>query len=66
MACWAGGTWGAKVWVAALIAMVAERSGRSCRMTLRMDSPVRAWTSRARASAVNTMVRCASMGLVHG
>src|SRR5699024_12246203 len=41
--------------------MVAERSGRRARTTARMLRPVRAWTRRATANAVNTMVRCASM-----
>jgi hypothetical protein len=41
--------------------MVAERSGRSWRITLRMARPVRFWVSRATARAVNTMVRCASI-----
>ena len=45
----------------ALMAMVAERSGRSWRTTLRMARPVRCWTSRERARAVKTMVRCASI-----
>ena len=44
-----------------LIAIVALRSGRSWRTRLRMASPVRFWASRATASAVNTMVRWASI-----
>ena len=46
---------------APLTAMVADRSGRSWRITLRMARPVRLWVSRATARAVNTMVRCASI-----
>jgi len=33
---------------------------RRCLMTLAMDSPVRDWMAWEIASAVNTMVRCAS------
>src|ERR1700722_20573395 len=52
---------GGKTWTAPLTAMVAERRGRSWRMTLRMASLVRFCVSRATARAVNTMVRCASI-----
>ena len=52
---------GGKAWTAPLTAMVAERSGRSWRMTLRMARPVRSWAARATARAVDTMVRCASI-----
>jgi hypothetical protein len=45
---------GGKVCSVPLIAMAAERSGRSCRMRLRIASPVRFWTSRLTASAANT------------
>ena len=61
MACLSAGIWGGKIWLVALIAMVAERSGRSWRTTLRMVKPVRFWTSRDTARAVKTMVRCASI-----
>jgi len=52
---------GGKAWTAPLTAIVAERRGRSWRITLRMARPVRSWISRATARAVNTMVRCASI-----
>src|SRR3954451_24770251 len=61
MARWAAGMAGWKGWVAPLIATVAERSGRSWRMTLPIARPVRFWTSRATARAVNTTGRWASM-----
>src|SRR6476619_6063831 len=41
--------------------MVAERSGRSCLMTLAMARPLRSWIQCATAKSVNTMVRCASI-----
>ena len=52
---------GGNVWMAPLISMVAERSGRRVLRTRRIDWPVRFCTVREMASAVNTMVRCASM-----
>ena len=55
------GTSGGKVSVASLMTMVADRSGRSCLITLAMDRPVRSWMLCATARAVNTMVRWASM-----
>ena len=44
-----------------LRSMVAERRGLRVRRNRRRESPVRVWTSRLTASAVNTMVRWASM-----
>lgn len=58
MACWSGPIDGGKACVVPLIAMVATGCGRSWRTTLRIASPVRAWTSRDTAS---TMVRCAAI-----
>ena len=52
---------GGKVWVAPSMVMVADRSGRSCLMTLAMARPLRSWMQCATARAVNTMVRWASM-----
>ena len=54
---------GGKVSVVPLMTMVADRSGRSCLMTLAMARPVRSWMQCATARAVNTMVRCASIGV---
>ena len=45
---------GPNVCLVPLIAMVAERSGLNCRVTLRIVSPVRVWTSRTTASAVDS------------
>lgn len=44
-----------------LIAMVADRRGRTSRTRLRIASPVRAGNLRDTANAVKTMVRCASI-----
>lgn len=55
------GIWGGNVWLVALMARVAERSGRSWRTRLRMARPVRFWISRETARAVKTMVRWASI-----
>ena len=44
-----------------MISMVAERSGRSSRRILRIEEPVRSWTVREMARAVNTIVRWASI-----
>jgi hypothetical protein len=52
---------GANLCVVPLMAMVAERRGRSCLMTLATASPVLFWTVLETASAVNTIVRCASI-----
>ena len=46
--------------------IVEVRRGRSCLMTLAMASPVWFWMRRATASAVNTMVRCASIDSLTG
>ena len=55
------GNLASEVSVVPLIAMVAQRSGRSCLMTLRMANPVRVCTCRETVRAVNTIVRCASI-----
>lgn len=39
------------------LTLLAERSGRSWRITLRIASPVRSWASREAARAVNAIVR---------
>jgi len=52
---------GGNVWMAPLISMVAERSGRRVLSTRRSDRPVRFCTVREIASAANTTVRWASM-----
>ena len=52
---------GGMVCSAPLLSMVAERSGRSCRVRLRIARPLRCWTSRETARTVNTMVRWASI-----
>jgi hypothetical protein len=56
-----GADGGRKARTVPLTWVVAEFSGRSWRMTLRMARPVRSWVSRATASAVNAIVRCASI-----
>src|SRR5690348_8652140 len=52
---------GGNVVITPLISMVADRSGFSRRRNLRIDRPDRSWTLRDTASAVNTMVRWASI-----
>ena len=52
---------GGNSWMTPLIAMLAERRGRSCRRTRRMVRPLRFCTVREIARAVKTMVRCASI-----
>lgn len=61
MAVAAGLISGGSVWTVPLIWMVAERRGLRVRRTRRIDSPVRSCTVRERATAVNTIVRCASI-----
>lgn len=54
---------GGKVWVVPVMAIVADRRGRSCRQTPRMLIPVRRRTSRETARAANTVVRCCLDGV---
>jgi len=56
------GTTGGKVWTLPLMAMVADRSGRSSRQTLRLVRPVWFWISRDTAKAVKTLRRLRGAG----